>query len=74
MNVLLDLLDWLEENKIYYRLNKVNDNVLVEVAVPGERWELEVLRNGTIQIERFISTGEITGELTLDHVFAMLSE
>ena len=74
MNVLLDLLDWLEENKIYYRLNKVNDNVLVEVAVPGERWELEVLRNGAIQIERFISTGEITGELTLDHVFAMLSE
>ena len=74
MNGLLDLLDWLEENKIYYRLNKVNDNILVEVAIPGERWEIEVLRSGVLQVERFISTGEITGDLTLDDVFAMLNE
>ena len=74
MNVLLDLLDWLEENRIYYRLNKVNENILVEVAIPGERWEIEVLRDGAIQIERFVSTGEIAGELTISHIFAMLSE
>ena len=74
MNVLLDLLDWLDENRIYYKLNKVNENILVEVAIPGERWEIEVLRDGTIQIERFISTGEIAGDLTIDCIFAMLSE
>ena len=74
MNKLLDLLERLEENKIYYRINKVNDNILVEVAIPGERWEIEVLRSGLIQIEKFISTGEIIGELTPNDVFAMLGE
>lgn len=74
MNELFNLLDCLEENKIYYRLNKVNENILVEVAIPGERWEIEVLRNGTLQLERFVSTGEITGDLTLGEVFAMLNE
>ena len=72
MNELLDLLEWLEENKIYYRLNKVNDNILVEVAIPGERWEIEVLRNGEIQVERFISTGEVMGPLTLNVVRSLL--
>ena len=72
MNELLDLLDWLEENKIYYRLNKVNENILVEVAIPGERWEIEVQRNGILQVERFVSTGEIAGEQTLDDIFSML--
>ena len=74
MNELLDLLEWLEENKIYYRLNKVNDNILVEVAIPGERWEIEVLRSGEIQIERFISTGEVMGPLTLNAVRSLLCE
>lgn len=72
MNELLDLLEWLEENKIYYRLNKVNENILVEVAIPGERWEIEVQRNGILQVERFVSTGEIAGEQTLDDIFSML--
>ena len=74
MNELLDLLDWLEENKIYYRLNKVNENILVEIAIPGERWEIEVQRSGILQVERFVSSGEIAGELALDDIFSMLSD
>ena len=62
MNKLKDLiffLDELEERKIYYKLNKVRDSILVEIAVPGQRWEVEYMADGTIEIEKFISTGEM---------------
>ncbi|MCM3629480.1 hypothetical protein M3194_19255 [Paenibacillus glycanilyticus] len=32
---------------------------MVEVAVPGQRWEIEFMDDGTIEIEKFISDGEI---------------
>ena len=39
---LIEFLNKLEENNIYYRLNKVRpDALMAEVAVPGERWEIE---------------------------------
>ncbi|HHY2677280.1 MULTISPECIES: hypothetical protein [Bacillus cereus group] len=28
---------------------------MVEVAVPGQRWEIEILEDGTVDIEKFIS-------------------
>ena len=37
MDQLLDFLDALEARSIYYRLNRVSDAILVEIAVPGER-------------------------------------
>ena len=45
MERLLDFLNKLEDNHIYYRLNKVRDAILVEIAVPGARWEVEFLRD-----------------------------
>lgn len=59
LNNLIRLLDKLEKNKIYYRLNKIRSSILVEVAVPGQRWEIEYLSDGTVEIEKFISTGMI---------------
>jgi hypothetical protein len=32
---------------------------MVEIAVPGKRWEVEFMDDGTIEIEKFISTGQI---------------
>ena len=69
MEKLLSFLDRLEENKIYYRLNKVRDAIMVEVAVPGERWEVEFFEDGRIEVERFISEGEILDEKALDDLF-----
>lgn len=69
MQKLLDFLNRLEENHIYYRLNKVRDAILVEIAVPGQRWEVEFFRDGTIDVEKFITTGEITGASALDDLF-----
>jgi hypothetical protein len=69
MNELLDFLNKLEENHIYYRLNKVRDAILVEIAVPGARWEVEFLRDGEIEVEKFISDGELCDASALDALF-----
>ena len=38
---LIDFLNKLEARKIYFKLNKVRpDAIMVEVAVPGQRWEV----------------------------------
>ncbi len=61
MKNLIDFLEKLEEKKIYYKLNKVRDAVMVEIAVPGERWEVEFFEDGNIEVEKFVSSGEILG-------------
>ncbi len=74
MERLLDFLNKLEENHIYYRLNKVRDAILVEIAVPGARWEVEFLRDGTIEVEKFITEGQIKNASTLDALFGVFSD
>ena len=69
MKKLIDFLNKLEENKIYYTLNKVRDAVMVETAVPGERWEVEFFADGTVEAERFVSEGGICGESELEKLF-----
>ena len=34
---------------------------MIEVAVPGQRWEIEFMEDGTIDIEKFISEGSFYG-------------
>lgn len=58
-NCLIKFLDELEQNKIYYDIKKIRDGLLVEIVVPGERWEVEYLSNGEIIIEKFKSDGNI---------------
>ena len=69
MQRLIDFLNKLEDNHIYYRLNKVRDAILVEIAIPGERWEVEFLRSGEIEVEKFISNGELCNASALDALF-----
>ena len=69
MDQLLDFLNKLEEHQIYYRLNKVRDAIIVEIAIPGQRWEVEFLRDGSIEVEKFISTGVIEEPSVLDTLF-----
>lgn len=66
---LIKFLDILEENKIYYKLNKVRDAIMVEIAVPGERWEVEFFQNGDIVVEKFISQGKIYDKSELEFLF-----
>ena len=63
---LLTFLDKLEQDKVWYRLEHVRDSVMVLIAIPGERWEVEFFDDGSIEVERFRSSGEIEGEDALD--------
>ena len=67
---LLTFLDQLEQDKVWYRLEHVRDSVMVLVAIPGERWEVEFFDDGSIEVERFRSSGEIEGEDALDLLMA----
>ena len=56
---LIDFLDSLEKNGIYYKLGKIRDSVLVEAVVQGQRWEIEFMSSGDVEIEKFLSDGTI---------------
>ena len=56
---LINFLEELEQNKIFYEIKKIRDGLLVEIAVPGERWEVEYLSTGEIVVEKFKSDGNI---------------
>jgi hypothetical protein len=49
----------LRAGKIHHRLDQYRDDaIMVEVAVPGERWEIEFLDDGTVEAEVFRSDGD----------------
>ena len=74
---ILDLLRRLDAAKISYRLNRCREDALmIEVAVPGERWEIEFVDYGDevqVEVERFRSNGKIYDESMLDKLFAEYS-
>jgi hypothetical protein len=74
-NFLLNFLRKLRNAGIHYRLDSTHeDSIMIEVAVPGERWEIEIMENGEFEIERFKSDGSIHGEAALDELFAKFAD
>lgn len=74
-NHLTQFLDQLEKARIYYTLTRHReDTIMVQVTVPGERWEIEFLADGTVEVEKFISSGEIYSEEALIELIAMFAE
>jgi hypothetical protein len=47
---------------------------MVEVAVPGERWEAEFFEDGRIEAERFSSDGTIFDAAALEVLFTDFGE
>jgi hypothetical protein len=67
---LLEFLERLEQHRIHYRLEHFRpESILVDIAVPGERWEVEFIENGEIEVERFVSGGSIRGDDQLESLF-----
>ena len=67
---LLEFLNKLEEKNIYYQLNKIREEaIMVEVVVPGQRWEIEFLDDGTVDVEKFISDKDFYDESELNGLF-----
>lgn len=75
---LLALLKRLDEGKIAHRLGQCREEaIMVEVAVPGERWEIEFVDYDDevhVEVERFRSTGDIDDESALEELFAKFSD
>ncbi len=62
LSKLISFLNDLQERKIYYKLNHISpDSILVEIALPGERIEVEFMEDGTVYTERFKSADMISG-------------
>lgn len=72
---LIIFLNNLEQGKISYTLAHNRDEaIMVDVRVPGEYWEVEFLADGTVEVERFVSNGEICGEESLSELLATHSD
>lgn len=71
----LGLLTRLDAACIPYILGHYRDEaVMVSVQVPGERWEIEFIEDGSIEIEKFVSDGEIYDEHALSELFERYEE
>lgn len=69
---LFEFLAELEEKRIAYRLDRVRpDSLMVAIAVPGERWEVEFLADGTVEVERFKSDGGVEGYEALQELWSL---
>lgn len=75
---LLALLRRLDEANISYSLDQCREDALmIHVNVPGERWEIEFVDYGDevhVEIERFVSNGQIVDESGLADLFARFSD
>ena len=68
---LLTFLRQLDRAKIAYDLrHSREDAIMVQINVPGERWEVEFLEDDEIEVERFRSNGVIHDETALAKLFA----
>ncbi|MDZ7686067.1 MAG: hypothetical protein U5O39_14515 [Gammaproteobacteria bacterium] len=70
LSTLTDLLDRLDEEEIRYSLESIREGaVLVTAAVEGERWEIEFLASGDVEIEIFKSNGDLYDLSALEDLF-----
>lgn len=69
---LLQFLTEMERRKISYRLeHNRTEALMVIVAVPGQRWEVEFLRDGRIELECFGSSSGVR-VTTIDEMTRLL--
>ena len=80
MNEFIELLEKLEEKGIFYKLSKSRiHTIMIEVSVPGQRWEIEYNTYGEskkcqIEIEKFVSNGALYDETELKTLFKDFSD
>jgi hypothetical protein len=63
MNEILSFLRRLDAAGLHYSLGSYRDSVNVQLTTPtNERWEVEFFADGSVEIERFVSMGEIESD------------
>jgi hypothetical protein len=64
---LLETIERLERARIYCEVNKYREEAITLVAtVPGQRWEIDFLSDGTIDVEVFASDGTLRDAKSID--------
>jgi hypothetical protein len=72
---LLTFTERLNRAKIHHRLDQVRpEGIMVEIAVPGDRWEVEFMADGSVDVERFRSDGQICGAEAIEKLFEQSSD
>lgn len=70
-----DFLDRLTAAKIHHTLSAPTPRaILVTIAVPGERWEVEFRESGEVEVEVFVSRHGVEPASTLDELFRRFSD
>lgn len=69
---LVEFLDMLDARNVPYRLDRVRNAVMVLVASPGKRWEVEFMDDGGVEVEGFSSDGTISDERIIPALLAEL--
>jgi hypothetical protein len=63
---LLDFLNRLEKADIYYTLGHTRpESVIVDISLPGWRWEVEFMSDGSLEIERYESVAGVENDQEL---------
>jgi hypothetical protein len=74
-NKLESFLEKLDDAKIdYHILHTREEAVSVLAFAPGEYWEIDFLKDGEVEVERFRSTGHLDDESALKELFALWSD
>lgn len=72
---LMEIIRDLEAARIHFRVTHHRyDGITIEAVVPGERWEIDVLEDGGVDFERFVSAGGVTGEAEMKQSVARWTE
>ena len=63
---LLDYLNRLDAAGIHYTLAHTRpDSIMIDVSLPGWRWEIEFMADGSVDIERYRSVAGVENDETL---------
>ena len=74
MKKLYAFLEQLEEAGIFFTLQRIRESIMVNVVVPGERWEVEFFEDGHVVVERFLTAGDLLDEKALNSLFDKFAE
>ena len=76
MEKLLNFLSELSKRNISYKLDRVREEtIMVEIAIPGERWEVEFFADDHVEVETFLSNPVgIEGEEAIQRLFDNYSD
>lgn len=71
---LMAIIRALEAARIHFTVSYHRyDAVSILATVPGERWEIDILEDGEVDFERFVTTG-VTGETELKAAIKKFAE